>query len=296
MSLANLILSRLPYRPYCSNNLAHGLRIRPATDAQHYAYLQLNPHVLKHWLVFDIDRSYGGFAWEQASLPPPNWFATNPANGHAHLAYLLETPVVTSDNGRKSALRYAAAVEAVFALALRSDPGYSGLIVKNPLHSAWKTLLLHEQAYSLGELSQWVILPKVDNTDRQVLPTGLGRNVTLFEELRKWAYAWVRTYIKSASYEQWLAAVLREATIINGRFSTPLPNAEIRATTKSVAGWTWRKFSEEQFSAIQRARGKKSGEARRKDSAAETKPWEAEGVSRSTYYARRSQLDSNHIR
>lgn len=283
VTLSALILPRLPRRPYCTNDLSRGLRIRSADDARHFRYLQINPHVLKHWLVFDIDYPCGGFSWERSHVAPPNLFCTNPANGHAHLAYLLSTPVVTSELARETPLRYAASVETAYALALRSDRAFGGLITKNPLHSAWKTLFLHAHAYELGELADWVVLPRRPPR-RDSATWGLGRNVQLFDELRTWAYNWVRTYRNNdATLEQWYAALLHEAAAMNSRFSVPLGFSEVCATTKSIARWTWRQFTEERFRAIQRARGRKSGVARRKNSAEERKPWLTEGISRSTY-------------
>jgi len=295
VTLSALILPRLPRRPYCTNDLSCGLRIRSADDARHYRYLQINPHVLRSWLVFDIDYPCGGLAWEHSHVAPPNFFSTNPANGHAHLAYLLSTPVVTSDLAREAPLRYAAAVETAYALAMRSDRAFGGLITKNPLHSAWKTLFLHAHAYDLSELADWIVLPR-QLPKRDSAAWGLGRNVQLFDELRTWAYSWVRTYKSNdATLEQWYAALLREAVAMNSRFSAPLGGSEVGSTVKSIARWTWRQFTDERFRAIQRARGRKSGEARRKDSAEERKPWLAEGISRSTYYSRQARSRTRTI-
>jgi hypothetical protein len=121
-SLSDLIAPRLPRRPYCSDNLAHGLIIRSADQAVGKPYLQINSPVLRHWLVFDVDREYGAFSWEWANLPAPNWSAINLDNGHAHLAYLLTTPVVTSAAGHEKPLRFAAAVEAGMRLSPDISP------------------------------------------------------------------------------------------------------------------------------------------------------------------------------
>src|SRR5690625_5523818 len=50
------ILTPLPYRPYCSDDLADGLRIRPLQTAKNRRYLQINPPTQQHYLVFDVDR------------------------------------------------------------------------------------------------------------------------------------------------------------------------------------------------------------------------------------------------
>jgi len=72
---------------------------------------------------------------------------------------------------------------------------------------------------------------------------------------------------------------------INLQFALPLPLAEVRGIARSVAKWTWRHFSNEKFSELQRHRIN----IRWADhiSAEMTKPWAAEGVSRATWYRQR---------
>jgi hypothetical protein len=74
---------------------------------------------------------------------------------------------------------------------------------------------------------------------------------------------------------------------LNLQFPNPLGYGELKDIVRSVAGWTWENFTEEAFSAIQRARINK----RWKDHVAEstTKPWESMGISRRTYYSRKRE-------
>jgi hypothetical protein len=76
---------------------------------------------------------------------------------------------------------------------------------------------------------------------------------------------------------------------INMQFPEALKLSEVRAIAKSVAKWTWRRFSEEQFAQIQAARGaRRAAQMWSGHVAAETaKPWSSEGVSRATWYRRR---------
>jgi hypothetical protein len=69
---------------------------------------------------------------------------------------------------------------------------------------------------------------------------------------------------------------------------------EVRGIAKSVAEWTWRYFSEERFSARQALRGaRRAAQMWAGHVAAETtKPWEAEEVSRATWYRRRAEMRS----
>lgn len=77
-------------------------------------------------------------------------------------------------------------------------------------------------------------------------------------------------------------------------FPEPLLGNEVWHVAKSVAKWVWRKFTPDEFSAWQAAQGKKggiaSGESRRSGSLTEAAPWEAEGISRATWYRRKSGL------
>jgi len=277
---STIFLNRLPRRPYCADDLTHGLHIRPAETALKHRHIQPNAPLEVAWLVFDLDFVGAAFAWEKANLPPPTITVSNPENGHAHLFYGLRTPVGMSDAAREAPIRFAAAIQAAFLARLCADPGYAGLIAKNPLHDAWRTLWV-QHLYDLGELAEYVVLPKQ-------LPrresNGLGRNCTLFEELRIWSYQWVREFKRNgASSDLWRDAVLGQATRIN-QFATPLASSEVMAIAKSVAKWTWHHFSDATFSAIQSARGKRGG--RPKTTTKDGEPWVALGISRSNYYSK----------
>jgi hypothetical protein len=249
-------------------------------------HIQLNPPVLRHWLLFDIDQPAAALIWEKANLPPPNWIAVNRMNAHAHCGYLLAQPVVTSADGRDHPLRYAAAIESAFNIRLTADPSYSGLIAKNPLHPAWKTQHLHSHPYSLNELAEWVTLTKKPSPP--LLCSGLLRNVSLFDSLRYWAYRTVLQFKKAGSFfDLWRAALLKEAEVMNLKFPAPLPANEVRSIAKSIAKWTWRQFNKEHFSEIQRSRAHRRWTANGNIPAACSKPWEALGISRSTYYTRK---------
>lgn len=286
--LSELILPRLPYRPLCTDNLEHGLVRRSGMQAIEKPHLQLNPPVLWHWLLFDIDREGAAYAWESANLPPPNWAAINPENGHAHLAYLLSAPVLTTVDGLKRPLLFAAAVQAAMHFVLRADPGYTSTITKNPLHERWRTLRFHDNGYGLNDLAEYVELPKRTQPRAEQPRVGLFRNVTLFDELRTWAYDWVLKFKQAdATLEYWIRALMTQAELINHNFTVPLSGAEVKAIVRSVAKWVWRTFTEDDFREIQRARGRRSGEKRRQGSLAEQRPWEAMEISRRTYFSRK---------
>jgi len=94
---------------------------------------------------------------------------------------------------------------------------------------------------------------------------GLGRNCTLFENLRRWAYREVLAYRLTSTYEAFKDGVLVQAMALNS-FPSPLPQSEIRSTALSVAKWTWKHYigrvSDEEFSRTQARRGKLGGLAK----------------------------------
>nr|WP_280117716.1 primase C-terminal domain-containing protein [Pseudoalteromonas xiamenensis] len=75
---------------------------------------------------------------------------------------------------------------------------------------------------------------------------GLGRNCNLFEDLRKWAYHSIRQ--GWPDYERWFEAVLTRANGYNiQKFEHPIPESEIRHTSKSVAQFVFKHFSPEGY-------------------------------------------------
>lgn len=280
---------RWPRRPYCSDDLETGVRIRPLQTASQKKYIQPNPPHLRSWLIFDIDRPGAALAWQDANLPPPTWAAINPENAHAHLAWGLEAPVLIGDGGRIAPLRYLAAIEAAYGAALDSDRGYSGLLTKNPLHTDWRTVYGPPGLYELGYLAEFVDLPT--RLPKKSESIGLGRNCTLFDLLRQHAYKVVRNHKTFDSFQSHLNA---RALTQNADFPAPLDCREVWQIVKSVSKWVWRRFdlaaSDKKFSQLQAARGRASGEARRSGSITESEPWVAVGVSRATWYRRKSGL------
>lgn len=248
----DLFAASAPRRPYCADDLGAGLLIRPQDQALRRRYIQHNPPSRLAFLVFDFDRPGALVAHEDAMLPEPSWVAENPETGRGHLAYALGCPVITTDAARAAPMRYAAAVEQAYRDALRADSGFANFITKTPGHEAWRTRWGRGEAFTLEELADWIPggLPKVRK--RREEASGLGRNVSLFEGLRSWAY---RARLRFDDYGEWLEACRRHALTINGEFVKPLPESETRATAKSVAKWVWQRFSAAEFSKIQSKRG-----------------------------------------
>jgi len=203
-------------------------------------------------------------------------------------------------------LRYAAAVENALRKKLGADTGYSGLICKNPNHSHWKIAVWQPELYTLDWLADSLDL-NAANDKEIVADYGLGRNCSLFDKTRKWAYRAIRQ--GWPEYDQWLKACYERACAYNLQFSSPLDENEVRGIAKSIAKWTSNNFSETLFlkyvmdthcSELQAYRGaiggrKSSGGGRPVGSKSinsdRTKePWVDLGISRASYYRKKKAL------
>lgn len=264
-----LFTEHLPHKPYCSDDLTLGVRIGYKQKALTKKYIQHNPPAHVKWLVFDCDYQDSLGAVDDRNLPAPNIAAINKQNGHSHLFYGLDVGVVRTDQGRVKPLQYLASVEWALCEALTADPNYSGLISKNPLHDHWLVYELRPDLYDLGELAEYLTLPK--KLPKKAEVRGLGRNCTLFELGRKWAYGEVLAYRLTGKQGEFRAAVLAALLSLNS-FPEPLPAKEVEGIAKSIAKWTWKHYTgqmpAEQWQAyvdathtpeVQAKRGKKGG-------------------------------------
>ncbi|MGP5102268.1 replication initiation protein [Psychrobacter celer] len=248
----------LPYKPYCTDDLGT-LSIQPKQIAVRKRYIQHNPPCMTHFIGLDIDHPHGAMRWAEEYLPPPRWTTQNPVNGHAHIVYELEKPVCTSENGSIKALKYLAAIQAGLIRATRADSGYSNFITKNPLHDHWRTEVWTDEKYKLDYLAEFIELRALNTTEKQ---SGLGRNCTLFDTVRHWAYNVVREH-RGKQWEQWYHSVLNQALSVNMAFPEPLPYSEIKATAKSIAKYCWNRdgYHYHEFIHRQAIKGSKGGKA-----------------------------------
>jgi len=284
-----LFNDRLPHKPYFSDDLHFGVRIAGKERAILAKYIQFNqPHAM-FWLGFDVDRVGAAIDWSDRNAPAPTLTITNPENGHAHLLYALETSIRTAPAGKIKPLRYAAAVENALRKKLDADTGYSGLICKNPNHGHWKIAVWQPQLYTLDWLADSLDLSSANDNDKAIFAEyGLGRNCTLFDKTRKWAYRAIRQ--GWPEYDQWLQACYERASAYNLQFSAPLDENEVNGIAKSIARWTHRKLTEESFDEyvirthsfeIQSSRGKKSKGGGRPSI---NEPWVKLGISRRKFF------------
>ncbi|MBN6742749.1 replication initiation protein [Acidithiobacillus sp. MC6.1] len=111
----------LPPKPYCTDDLTQGLKIRALKSAIEKSYIQPNGPGMVWVMVKDIDRavidpSDWWPVWETAGLglPPPNMAVMNRKTGRGHLIYLLAAGVSKTSAARLAPLRYLSAVDLAY--------------------------------------------------------------------------------------------------------------------------------------------------------------------------------------
>jgi len=283
-TVKSIFTQRLSERPYCTNDFEHGIYQQCKQVAVERDFIQPNQRQAASWLIFDLDMDDAYFQAEKRSCPVPNFTAINRANGHAHIGYLLSSPVTMYEKSHSEPRRFLESVENGLCRRLGADAAYSGLMCKNPLSDRWEVDWQAKAPYELSRLNDWL-----DKSDKIKIPnftTALGRNCTIFEGLRKLAYKQVLKFKKDGrSVEQFRIFLFGLALELNKEFSSPLFRQEVDGIAKSVAKWVWERFSVAKFSAVQAKRSAKRWEG--VVSLEKSRPWEALGISRSTWQRRR---------
>ncbi|WP_205419030.1 primase C-terminal domain-containing protein, partial [Klebsiella pneumoniae] len=102
-------------------------------------------------------------------------------------------------------------------------------------HSHWKIAVWQPELYTLDWLADYLDLTTA-NDKEIVADYGLGRNCTLFDKTRRWAYRAIRQ--GWPEYDQWLQACYERASAYNLQFALPLDENEVMGIAKSIAKWT----------------------------------------------------------
>lgn len=249
----SLFASSLPRWCACSDDpQTWGIDRLPREKATKRAYIDPNPAALVWALVFDIDRPGAATAWEDANAPRPNWIAQNPRNSHAHLGYMLAAPVSRTLKARGTPQRFLARIQHGLTGLLDADRAYTHHLTKTPDHPRWRTFWERPDPYELGELRDY-LGDKLPLRIARLEAVGEGRNVTLFDGLRRWAY---RARLDFTDRDLWDRACRSHADALNA-FACPLPTREVQQVAKSVAKWTWDNITQNRFSEIQAERGRR---------------------------------------
>lgn len=268
----------LPLWPLASDDLRTGIYRQSRHSALTRRYLEANPHALSNLLVVDIDHEDALMRaiWDRSPRKNrpgwlPNAVIENPINGHAHAVWALSEPVTRTEYARRKPLALAAAVVEGLRRATGGDEGYSGLITKNPTHGSWNASWWTDELYTLGYLQArledlgTMPAPSWKRTKRRN-SVGLGRNCSIFETARTWAYREVRHHFGDP--KGFARAVYTRVHELNAEFPEPLRVSEANAIAESISSWILTQSRlwadgpvvyEATFSTIQAARGRKGG-------------------------------------
>lgn len=268
----------LPLWPLASDDLRAGLYRQSRPSALTRRYVETNPHALSNLLVVDIDHEDALMRaiWDRsprAGRPGwlPNAVVENPANGHAHAVWALSEPVTRTEYAKRRPLALATAVIEGLRRATGGDEGYSGLITKNPTHTGWEASWWTNELYTLGYLRDRLedlgtMPPASWKRTKRRNSIGLGRNCSIFETARTWAYREVRHHFGDP--QGFTRAVHTHVHELNAEFPEPLRVSEANAIAKSISTWIitqsrlWADgpaVYEATFTTIQAARGRKGG-------------------------------------
>lgn len=266
----------LPRRPLASDDLKAGIYRESRPKALTRRYIEANPQAMSNLLVVDIDHEDALMraVWDRKEWLP-NAVVENADNGHAHAVWVLAEAVTRTEYAHRKPLAYASAVTEGLRRSVDGDQGYSGLITKNPTHDFWNASWYTDKLYTLRELDERLsatgfMPPPTWARTRRKNPVGLGRNCSIFETARTWAYREVRHHFGNPDGLR--EAISAHVHQLNAEFTEPLPYLEAQHIAASIHRWIttqsrmWRDGSvvyEANFIAIQSARGRKSGQVRR---------------------------------
>lgn len=251
---AKEIYKRLPRQMLVTNNLSLGLHSEEKTLGVRNRYIQINHQNLTKMMVFDVDNPISLYDWKYLDIPVPNLIIINPKNQHCHMVYLLDYSnfICRSENGRLKDILIYQAIYNELCTRLNADPRYVQKIMKNPFHNSWNTQVLHDDTYTFEDFAKYVDFKSIKSFEGSVarseesfMREQEGRNCTVFERTRFYAYAVLKSFnfgFSSEDSQNFYNAVFNYAEDINQEFESPLGIREIRATVKSIVNWTLMHF------------------------------------------------------
>lgn len=247
----------LPRMPKATNDFTTtpGLVTMPKKEALNYRWFNTNTKKLKNLMTVDIDKDQSvwyikGLVEEQGVLPEPSFITINPASEHAQVGWFIEGYV-----GTTKSINWFNNINRGLTRISGGDYAYGGYTMRNPTHPYQQTVWGTDHLYTLKELNEYIKQPGVEPTISEETEMVAGRNVALFDALRKWSY---RARLHYPTWNAWNIAITERAHELNCSFSTPLPPNELKSIINSVAKWVWNKnFNEETFRKIQSHRSRK---------------------------------------
>ena len=243
-------IEALPDKVRSTNDFEeYGTRFRKKNNALQYRYVELN-QLYKKFIVLDLDEPKNeskkknklgsAFLWEEKGLPPPTYVVINPENAHCHYLYELKVPVYYTEHAHRAPQKFYENTDLALTNVLGADLAYVGKFTKNPLHPSWRTIR-HGALYDLEDFAEYHLDLRSHKQKQKLADSLGGRNTTLFDTLRHWAYQEVKQHGTYAVFQQ---VVDNKALSINKLFldnlNGILPAKEVLSTAKSISKWTWK--------------------------------------------------------
>ncbi|MGI8415967.1 MAG: replication initiation protein [Nakamurella sp.] len=213
-------------------------------------YVEANPLAMQSLIITDHDHGSADEIAGLLGLPRPTYVALNPHTRDGHIVYALAAPVCLTDSAHRAPVNLLARVESGLCSVLGGDVAYGGRITKNPTHQDHLPIWGDDAAiYGLRDLASALdilgALPKY--TEQKTLTnSAVGRNVALFDLVRKWAYRRRGEYTDPIEWEEVAHAYAqdRNLALIGPAFSRgPLDRGEVTHLARSISRWTWRKIT-----------------------------------------------------
>ena len=225
---------------------------------------------------FAVTMGYG-------DLPRPSVTIQRKKSEHLQLAWMLRRPVHRYPGARSKPRQLLARVAEFYTEHVGADAGFVGVLSSNPVHGDYSSTWRDDAnglGFDLPDLAAAIPARWRRPTRAADLRTEAGRNCALFASLCKLALRCTDD------------GLLTHARALNRQFAAPLPDAEVMGLWRSVCRYRarWRvQGHNPAWLARQAARGARPQHnslfSDRSNEAA--RPWDAEGVSRRTWFRRR---------
>lgn len=252
-----------PFRPWASNDVKNqGVTRKPRQEALGMKYIQANVSGARNLIILDIDQDDAAWGlkskiFDDSSLPVPHFISTNPGTGHAHYGLFIEGVAKTG----KQLHAFEKARRGLSVVA-GGDPFYSGNIFRNPLSGWADTEFFEAPLYTFKELQAFTANTLIPSR-KEVLEQGEGRNVTLFERGRAFAYREYYKALRTGSTAFFADSLEAYLVAENALFPVMLPRSEVLSVCRSIDSWVSRTFSLKGFEKKQEAQRVKSAAVRR---------------------------------
>lgn len=200
-------------------------------------YVEMNPANATALIVLDcddpeaLDRAWLERYWNdeeerrRRTFPTPSFHIRNRMNEHVQIGWVLKTPVHRNHQSKRGPQIKLGCVVGKLTSFFGADPSFRNMLSRNPAYNDETLQVLWCDSRHKGfDLDQLDI--KEDRREQAVLleQSAVGRNVSLFESLMKFAGSW-----KHRDED-----LLAFAEQINNQFEFPLLPNEVRSTVRSV--------------------------------------------------------------